>query len=93
MFAVTEPTALPMVISTFPSLAAIADTISSGNVVATLTIVAPIINVGTPDALAMALRRIDKDISAFYHQNDAQCKQNKQKPNIHATPPFFDSMS
>ena len=44
VFAVTEPIALPIAISTFPCAAAIIETIISGRVVATLTIVAPMIN-------------------------------------------------
>ena len=46
--AVTLPTALPTDISTFPCLAAITETIISGMVVATLTIVAPTISFGIP---------------------------------------------
>ena len=53
MFAVTEPIALPMAMSVLPSAAAIVDTMISGSVVATETIVAPIRNFGMPDASAI----------------------------------------
>ena len=53
MFAVTEPTALPTARSSSPSMTPVTDTVSSGRVVATLTIVAPIMNLGIPVKFAM----------------------------------------
>ena len=46
--AVTLPTALPTAMSAFPCAAAMADTSSSGRVVARLTMVAPTISLGIP---------------------------------------------
>ena len=46
--AVTLPTALPTAMSTFPWVAAMTDTSSSGSVVARLTMVAPTISFGMP---------------------------------------------
>ena len=48
ILAVTLPTALPIDMSTFPWRAAIIETSISGMVVARLTIVAPMISLGTP---------------------------------------------
>ena len=53
MFAVTEPTALPMASASMPWAAAMDDTISSGRVVAKLTTVAPITKAGMPDTQAI----------------------------------------
>ena len=52
VLAVTDPTALPIAISTLPFRAAKSDTRSSGRVVARLTMVAPIMNLGIPDISA-----------------------------------------
>ena len=49
ILAVTLPIALPIAMSTLPSPAAIADTKSSGSVVAMLTTVDPTISLGIPD--------------------------------------------
>lgn len=65
VFAVTEPTALPMAISVFPSAAAIQDTIISGIVVARLTMVAPMINVGIFSARAIQLAASTKKSPPF----------------------------
>ena len=48
MLQLTEPTALPIAIPAEPSPAEMQDTRTSGRVVATDTIVAPMINVGIP---------------------------------------------
>ena len=53
VLAVTEPTALPTAISALPSSAAKTDTSISGRVVAKLTMVAPMMNLGMPDASAI----------------------------------------
>ena len=53
--AVTEPTALPTAISALPSSAAKTETSISGRVVAKLTMVAPMMNLGMPDASAIQL--------------------------------------
>ena len=53
IFAVTEPTALPTAISSSPPSTPVTDTVSSGRVVARLTTVAPIINLGIPVAFAI----------------------------------------
>lgn len=49
----TEPTALPMAISVCPSAAAMTETMISGRVVATETMVAPMRNLGIPEASAI----------------------------------------
>ena len=53
VLAITEPTALPIAMSTFPPAAAITETIISGIVVARLTMVAPMMKVGISMALAI----------------------------------------
>ncbi len=53
VLAVTEPTALPIAIAFEPRAAPIAETSSSGRVVAKLTTVAPIINFGIPETSAI----------------------------------------
>jgi len=68
VLAVTEPTAFPTAISFLPSKDAMADTIISGNVVAILTIVAPIIKVGIPNALAIQLAASTKRSPPFTTQ-------------------------
>lgn len=55
VLAVTEPTALPDAISTLPSAVATIETIISGNVVAIETMVAPMMNFGTPSTSAIQL--------------------------------------
>ena len=55
VLAVTEPTALPTAISALPSSAAKTETSISGRVVAKLTMVAPMMNLGMPDASAIQL--------------------------------------
>ena len=55
VFAVTDPMALPMAISVLPSAAAIVETMTSGMVVATETMVAPMMNCGIPEAAAIQL--------------------------------------
>ncbi|UKI21077.1 MAG: hypothetical protein L6V83_05795 [Christensenella sp.] len=51
----TEPTALPIAIAACPSAAEMLETRISGRVVATLTIVAPMMKVGIPDTSAIQL--------------------------------------
>ena len=53
--AVTEPTALPTAMPMEPLAEAISDTSSSGSVVARLTMVAPIRNLGMPETSAIQL--------------------------------------
>ena len=53
VFAVTEPTALPTAISALPSNAENTETSISGMVVAKLTTVAPMMNLGMPEASAI----------------------------------------
>ena len=53
VLAVTEPTALPMAMSALPSSAEKTDTSISGMVVAKLTTVAPMMNLGIPEASAI----------------------------------------
>ena len=53
--AVTEPTALPTAMSALPCRAAKTDTSISGMVVAKLTTVAPMMNLGMPEASAIQL--------------------------------------
>ena len=55
VLAVTEPTALPIAMSTLPSAAAIRETSISGRVVAMDTMVAPMIKVGMRSAPAIQL--------------------------------------
>lgn len=52
---ITVPTALPAASSVDPCIAAITETVISGNVVAMLTMVAPIMKAGIPAALAIQL--------------------------------------
>ena len=53
VFAVTEPTALPMARALVPRAAPMHETISSGRVVAKLTIVAPTMKRGIPETSAI----------------------------------------
>ena len=53
VLAVTDPTALPTAISALPSSAAKTETSISGRVVAKLTTVQPMINLGIPEASAI----------------------------------------
>ena len=74
ILAVTEPTALPTAMSTLPSSAANTDTSISGSVVAKLTTVAPMMNLGMPEASAI-------HVDASTNQSPPLMMHRRHSPN------------
>ena len=89
VFAVTDPIALPAAISACPDSAAITDTKISGKVVATETMVAPMMNGGIPDADAIQAAASTKRSPPRIMQNNPSANSRNTKnvlmksPQIH----------
>ena len=75
MFAVTEPTALPIAIALEPRDAPKQETISSGRVVARLTTVAPTIKCGIPETSAIQTAASTKRSPPFIISISPQIKR------------------
>lgn len=73
---ITVPTALPAASSVDPCIAAITETVISGNVVAMLTMVAPIMKAGIPAALVIQLGGVYKPVASFSDQKYTGNEQN-----------------
>ena len=91
MFAVTLPTALPTAISTLPCAPAITDTNSSGSVVATLTIVAPIISFGMPLTSAIQEAASTKKSPPFTIKTIPKIKSNLKYIRLFRHHSMFDA--
>ena len=86
VFAVTDPIALPAAISACPDSAAITDTKISGKVVATETMVAPMMNGGIPDADAIHAAASTKRSPPRIMQNSPSANSRNTK-NVLMKPP------